>query len=308
MATRSPDDGKVRTDLYTNALRGFGSAPNVPYLSLNLDSWYYSEWADPDHAAMLGTLELGIGPLTVAQGASDFIARQVAAFQGAFADLFRPTTVEVWYKPKLTAPMKNAFHFAAPKSPTEVQAMQSQLEHSSYDGITSLWITFDVRTVVRDWDGELRPTWLPAAGQLWCNATYASGMEHEGPGTGAARYRLTPLAQAGMAVWTATLRCSVISLFRRSNAGALTYARAEWQSWLQAHPQTNTSVGDEQAEDDAHAETPYAYIVTLAEPPPGTPADNQMLHDLNTPRLREAVSRWEQALGQSLQWGVDLEE
>ncbi len=42
------------------------------------------------------------------------------------------------------------------------------------------------------------------------------------------------LAQAGMAPWTADLWCNVLSLFRRTNAEALTGVRAHWRAWLRA--------------------------------------------------------------------------
>jgi hypothetical protein len=46
------------------------------------------------------------------------------------------------------------------------------------------------------------------------------------------------------------------------------------------------------------------WIITLAEPPRGTPRDNRELADVNLPTMRTAVRRWEDALGTSFTWAA----
>jgi hypothetical protein len=108
-------DGKrSRKDLYTNAANVFDGAADVPYFHLHLDTWYYCEWADPNHFATLGNMPLGEGPLTAAQGVGAFVTRHVAAFRDAFAGLLRPALVQVSYKPRLSDVVDHEFRFAAP--------------------------------------------------------------------------------------------------------------------------------------------------------------------------------------------------
>jgi hypothetical protein len=118
-----------------------------------MDTWYYSEWADPNHTASLGTVALRDGPLTAAQGAADFVARQVALFLDAFSGLFFPTAVRAGYKPHLTGVVSHAFDFLVPETLEDVQVIQTTLERSAYDGIIDLTIEFDIWATVRDPSG-----------------------------------------------------------------------------------------------------------------------------------------------------------
>src|SRR5262249_39165021 len=62
--------GKQRQRLYTNVPTTVlcDVSGDHPYFRLNMDTWYFSEWADPNHWAILGTAAVGDGPLTPAQG------------------------------------------------------------------------------------------------------------------------------------------------------------------------------------------------------------------------------------------------
>jgi hypothetical protein len=275
-----------------------------------MDTWYYTEWADPNHVASLGTVALGDAPLTAAQGVAAFVARQVAAFLDIFANVFRPVRVQVGYRPRLSGVVSHAFHFAGPQRPEDVAAIQSALERSAdaYEGLVSLRIAYEMRATVRDANGQLTEIWLPEAGVASYRAHFTEGSRSNLPRSVAVTYLLTPSAQAGTAQWTAHLECTFISLLRESNIDVLTRVRARWQRWLQTHP-IGAELADEEDEENEAAgdseERAEEYIVTLAVPP-GTPSDNRDLAERNMPRVRAAVARWEQRLGTPFEWAVTL--
>lgn len=289
---------------------------------LNMDTWYYSEWADPNQWATLGRAALGDGPLTAARGVAAFVARQVTDFCDAFADLFRPVGVRVgYYKPHLSGVGRLVNDFPAPETPADVQAIQAALEQSAslYEGITFLGINFAMRATVRGDDGQLIEVWLPYSGEAAYHARYFDGYRSNLPQSVAVTYLLTPAAQTGIVPWTVNLRCNFISLFCATNAEVLERVRASWHTWLQTHPietARNGASGADNADDAGGAdeddregeEADYEedYILTLAVPPQGTPPDNRELSARNTPRLRAAVARWEERLGTSFEWAVTL--
>jgi hypothetical protein len=302
-------DGTARTQrrqLYTNVLRAFPGLGDLdlPHFHLTMDTWYYAEWADPNHTASLGTLALGDGPLTAAQGAAGFVARQVALFLDAFSGLFFPTAVRVGYKSQLTRAMSHAFHLPVPETQEGVQGIQTSLDHSAYDGIIYLTIAFDIWATVRDEYGQITQVWLPDAGDAYYTADYTDGYSSGPSRYGGVTYSLTPAAKAGRAPWTMNLNCKYISLFRASNAEVLAQVRSQWQRWLQAHPLTaELSDEDDEAEEASEQDDE---VVTLAVPPLGTPPDNQDLYERNTPRLQAAIARWEERVGIPFEWAVTL--
>lgn len=185
--------------LYTNVPNAFPGLGDLddPLFHLTMDTWYYSEWADPNHWVSFGTLPLGDGPLR-GQGVAAFVARQVALFLDAFSGVFRPTAVRMWYKPQLTGVVHHAFGFSAPETQEDVQAIQSALEQSAYDGIDWLTIDFEVGATVRDEGGQFTEIWLPYAGTAHYHAHYTDGYSSDPPKYGAVTYLLTPEAKAGM--------------------------------------------------------------------------------------------------------------
>ena len=300
------DAGIQRKWLYTNAPRTLHHISDHPYYHINLDTWYYALWEAPNQSVMLGALDLGERPLTAAQGVGTFIAYQVAAFRDAFADIFHPTVVRVNYKPQLSGVVGSLFEFPAPETQEDVQAIQTALERSAYEGITGLTIPFSMWATIRDDSGRLTDVWLPAAGQVWYPVEYTAGYISTPP---IVTYLLTPSAKAGLAHWTVDLECNVASLFRRTNAPALALARGGWRKWLQTHPigvesgdEDDGRSGDDEEEWDGDGDG----IITLMNPPLGTPPDNQELYERNMPRLRAAVKRWEEALGVSFAWSGTL--
>jgi hypothetical protein len=336
------EPGTQRKRLYTNVpttvLRDVGS--DHPYFRLNMDTWYFSEWADPNHFASFGTAALGDGPLTAAQDVVAFVAQQILAFRAAFSGLFRPTSMNVFFKPRLTGVVSHAHTFPVPETPEDVQAIQTTLEQSTYErltsfsggfaalqtqeevealqttpeqpayeGITGFIVVFALQATVRDEHGQLAQVWIPKAGSANYHARYTTGSVSNRPRSVAVTYLLTPSAQAGIAPWKVELECSFLSLFRSTNAEVLAGVRDRWQRWLEAHPSGTADVPDDEDDESQGASDEWEvedYIVTLAAPPPGTPPDNQDLYERNTPRLHAAVGHWEEKLGAPFEWAVTL--
>jgi hypothetical protein len=293
---------------YTNAVTEFPEFDELPYFHVNMDTWYYSELVDPNHQATLGKVALGENPITPAQDVGRFIAEQVVAFRDSFSDIFRPALISVGVEPRLTGVVHFSCDYSPPVTQDEVEALQTSVNQASYsnvpyEGVTNLSITFDMHAIVRDEHGEYTQVWLPEAGHVRYSARYTDGTIPTYP---AVTHILTPLAQRGRALWTATLECNFISLFRQSNADVLNRVRSQWHDWLQDHP-----LGEESRDangellDEPERSGEY-FVVTLAELPPGTPPDNRELSERNLPRLRAALSQWEETLVASFEWAVTL--
>src|SRR5262249_54140085 len=212
-------------------------------------AWYFSEWDDPNHWAILGTAAVGDGPLTPAQGVVAFVARQVNAFREAFSGLFRPTSMNVRLKPRLSGARSIVHTFPVPETLENVRALQSTLEQSTYErltsssagfaglmtvedmqalqttpeqpayeGITGFSVGCSMYATVRDENRQLTQVWIPDAASAHFHACYTSGSIANPPPSVTVTYLLTPSAQAGIAPWRVELNCSFLSLFRGTNA------------------------------------------------------------------------------------------
>src|SRR5258707_7172193 len=248
------EPGTQRKRLYTyvptTVLRDIGS--DHPYFRLNMDTWYFSEWADPNHFATLGTIAVGDGPLTAAQDVVAFVARQILAFRDAFSGLFRPTSMNVSFTPRLTGVRHIVHTFPVPETPEDVQALQTTLEQSTYERLTSFSggfaalqtqedvealqttpeqpayegipgfiVAFALQATVPDDHGQLAQVWIPKAGSAHYHARYTAGSVSNLPRSVAVTYLLTPSAQAGIAPWKVELRGRFLSLFRSHKAQGL---------------------------------------------------------------------------------------
>ena len=293
--------------LYTNVPNVFPllGDDDIPLFHVNMDTWYFKEFGHPNPRALPGRMAIGTGPITKAQGVAAFIARQMATFRDAFSGVFRPASVQVGYTPRLTGIQGSWYDFPAPSTPEEMQALQTGVELATYDGITSLWIRFEMQATVRDERGQFVQLWLPDAGKAFYHAAYR---DTSTPNPVPYTSLLTPLAKTGIAPWSVDLRCAFLSLFRETNADVLVQVRDRWQRWLQTHP-IGVQLGNDEdrgAKGDSSDDQEEDYIVTLAVPPPGAPPDNRDLSERNLPRFRTAVARWEERLDSTFEWVVPL--
>lgn len=173
-------------------------------------------------------------------------------------------------------------------------------------GVSGLGISYDLLATVRTEQGEYQDIWLPWAGAVWYSAHYTDGY-HTLPNRVAVIHDLTPLGKLGRAHWNITLACEFLSLFRRSNADILERVRSYWQTRLTSHPLSTYLDDDAMTPEQpqaAEVKPSEAYFMTLADPPHGTPSDNQALYERNWPRLQTAVLRWEQWIDRPFQWAL----
>ena len=112
---------------YTNAATAFPEVDDLPYFHVNMDTWYYSEWVDPQsprHPGKGGSW--GGSNNAKKQDVGAFIAQQVAAFRDSFSDIFRPALISIGITPKLTGVVHNLRRFSPPVSQEEVEALQQR--------------------------------------------------------------------------------------------------------------------------------------------------------------------------------------
>jgi hypothetical protein len=219
------------------------------------------------------------------------VSEQLHVFGEAFAEIFRleaPVEVSYYY---VDTPNASGLRGGASVSvPVEVSPQHLCEALPDAVTITGARATFAVRAAMRDWHGAVDWNWIAGAGRVWVSANLHQrvAVYDVAPGAGA----------ANGAPWHARVFVDVLSLFRLDNQEVLDSARRLWSELRAEHPGM-TDFFDALPEGE---EVPHAGIVTLAVPPPGTPRDNRELYEANEPKLRTAVTRWEQATGNPFQW------
>jgi hypothetical protein len=225
-------------------------------------------------------MSLGVAPRTPTLEVAAFVSEQLHAFDEAFVDLFRlEAPVEIGFSADDPRGSDGAVSVAVATPPRQLCDMLPEAV-----SINRVHTTFAVRAAMRDGHGAVEWRWLPGTGRVWLTGARRERASRDDPPQGAA--------------WRARVFVDVLSLFRVDNQEKLGNARRLW-SELRAEHSGMTTFFDVWPK---HEEVPYAGIVTLAVPPPGTPRDNRELSELNVPRLRTAVTRWEQATGNPFQW------
>jgi hypothetical protein len=300
---------------YINGPTTFAEARLPLFFQLRMDTWYWSESEFNGGGAIIGAVDYGEGSLTVAQGVSAFLVEQVQAFHDQFAGVLRPRALYFYPKPDLTGVGSEQQYFQVPMTAEEALALQGAIDRlTSYrpwvgdvpvDAITGMAIVYDVFVTIRDEQGAYQDLWLPWAGTMWYHAN--DYWERYIPPTHGVvgTHALSPLAKAGHAVWDAKLTCDFLSLFRPDNVEVLDRVRSYWRTWLETHPASDLPGDDEITQEqleEAEVKPDRANFMTLAEPPDGTPSDNQDLCERNWPRLQEAVQRWERWLQRPFRW------
>jgi hypothetical protein len=255
--------------------------PDNPYLHTRMDTWYYSDSVDD-----VGEMDLGEASLSARNGLGVAATHWLAAWWEGFRGLALPLDVSAPYVKSLRPTVLLGEHKVI-QPDTTPQAVGSWLETITYP-IYQLHIPFDLEVTVRAWDGTLQETRLLRPGFVDLSAT----------GWDPRNWTVDELAEPPVMAWRALMTLDNVSLFRRSNAPVLQRVRRLWKMRRELDPGSGSL--EVHTEDDA--------IVTLADPPPGTPPDNEELYERNAPRLREAIRRWEQATGCPFKWKVSLED
>jgi hypothetical protein len=301
---------------YTNGPTTFAEARVPLFFQLRMDTWYWSESEIDGREALIGAVDLGEAPLTLAQGVSAFLIDQMQAFQEHCCGVLRPRALYLYTLPELTGVGSEQHYFRVPNTAEDAQALQEAIDRlTSYrsgvgdvsvDAIHGMAIISDMFVTIRDERSAYQDLWLPWAGTMWYHANdYWEGYippTHGVVGT----HVLSSLAKAGRAVWSAKLASDFLSLFRPDNSEVLDRVRAYWQAWLQGHPSSDLpedSITQEELE-EAEEKPHEAYVMTLAEPPDETPPDNQDLYERNWPRLQAVLQRWQNGLHRPFEWKI----
>lgn len=238
-------------------------------LHLRLDTWYYLGFAD------MGTMHFGVGPVFSEAGGVEAVANYLSDFREAFNDLFQLDPQSIY---------RGAAGGVLLNSPTFVKQLAAQLTSGSRLGGTVAH--FNVRALVRDDEGHVVQQWL-TGGDIWL---YANRIEKKRPAY--------EVEDAEEWAWSMKVILEPGSLFRPNNQQALSHVRSVWKRLRQRYPEV-TCFADAPESEGLDAEPD---IVTLAEPPLGTPSDNRELSALNLPQLQAAVTHWEHITGRPFEW------
>lgn len=264
-----------REDEYTNF--GFlDGLRDMNIISKRLDTWYF------DEEEAIGHLGLGERPLGGVRIAG-YLSTCISAFSVSFAGFVR-VRPHLWiaYRPSLPGVAGGMFGVEGASLPMVLARFEEQVASLPY--VVSVNVRFDVRLVLRDAAGELGDEWLHNVGSLMLAVRLPQeGMQR------AANYSTGP--------WMAHIELMVASLFRRDNSEALRQVRERWQQLRAERPDATW--------DDA-SELVAPLVVTLANPPPGTPPSNEELSQANLPRLLAAIANWENMIGQPFIWTAQL--
>jgi hypothetical protein len=283
MNDQSASSARDPRDHYTN--------PGEGLLLGRMDTWYYL------YNELLGTLEMGMGPLTARQGAGRFMGEHLARFLDAWGRLARPQELSISFNRVSGRPVGDGFLVEAREPQAVMQEVQERVQQVSADSefMTVMRGHFDVLVTLRADDGTLQDRWLSRAARVYFASDWRDW-------SNAARLlALDPASPESHVHWSASVDLEVLSLFRRDNHAVLERVRHQWQVLRATHPEAKRLDIDDNHPDDW-------MIVTLAKPPADTPPDNQELYERNAPRLREAISRWEQATGHHFEWAVSLDD
>ncbi len=253
---------------------------DVNVFSQRLDTWYYTTFQQ------VGELTLGEGGIHAHTGAADFLAAQLRYFAHAFAGLARLRPgLQLGCRQPPGSVRQVAPYVETTGDADVLERLRADIAPLGDGWVVHLGARLDVRVVLRRADGEIAEQWFYNAGNLDLDVRRVRELIQRAPDT-------------GFTEWVAWLEFEPRSVFQRDNSALLAEARARWKALRARQPDITWDNTDE---------SPDPLVVTLVEPPSGTPADNQELYERNAPRLRAAVAAWEQAVGSQFQWAVSLE-
>ncbi|HEY7778863.1 MAG TPA: hypothetical protein VIC85_01505 [Ktedonobacterales bacterium] len=256
----------------------FERPERVGIWDLHLDTWYY------ELDKVIGQMEPAQGPVTH-EGGGHYLWRQLSAFRDAFASLARlDATARVNLQEREPIPTGYWADVPLADEATFLRAVEAAFARPD-DVLRGAYVGWDARVVVRDDEGRPVERWLPHTEKTWLRA------DLEGR-------RLADVSAGQPVRWRALVYMSFVSLFRRDNGAVLAVARDTWRRLRALNPAETL---------DRDELSPAELIVALADPPAGTPSNNQDLYERNAPRLREAVARWEYTTGYPFEWRTSLD-
>jgi hypothetical protein len=263
---------------YTNA--GLFEYPErVLFWGLCLDTWYYL------NDDLVGELSLGRGPKWRQDDLAGFLWRTFTQFRHAFrtlAELHPVATISY------TTVEEMSYGYQRPVSLENRVLFEEQLAagyESPEDGIQGGSVRWDGRATIRTTEGKLIEHEMPNMGSL--KLSTGSLVNPTQRSSGIERF----------AEWLARVESDFVSLFMCDNSRALAEVRERWRTLRRQDP-TLRWMREEIFLDP---------MVTLVDPPPTAPVDNQALCEPNLSRLRAAVQAWEQETGQAFHATIRLD-
>jgi hypothetical protein len=278
----------TRKSLYTNSDFGFARIPDdASIFRLRMDTWYHDE-------ETLGNMALGDGPIYAYPGVGQFLASQLGILSNAFKQILELQRVRVGFRYQPTGVMGSGQWFPPPAVSEDFVQIEQAIQQFPYL-ITSMLVEYDLLATIRDEQGILVDTWLPTAGWLTYSCHYTD--EHVQENGAAVTYRLIPTVEQGYAPWFVTWHCNYSSIFKQSNREVLNRERERWKKRVASHQMPGAN------EDDWESRST---VVTLVDPPPGTPSDNESIAEHNLPRFQHALTRWGIEVGSVFTWELTL--
>jgi hypothetical protein len=236
---------------------------------LHMDTWYFDDAYSP-----VGHMDLGEYGMVEQLSVGAFLTEQVHAFGEAFTAIVRlHTDATVYYR----RPDQGIRTFHLDESVDQLPEIAKQLPDSL---ITGLIVRFDVLATLRGPDGYIGDLWLRNVGALQLSIRIPAQAQQR-----AALPHVSP--------WMTTLHLDIVSLFLPDNQATLLQTRNEWKRLREVDPTVTI---------DSREDSPAPPVVTLVDPPPSTPLNNQELYEKNGPRLAQAISAWEGLTGHPFMW------
>ena len=238
---------------------------------LHIDTWYFDNAIGP-----LGHMELSEIATVDRLNMRAFLSEQLENFSDAFSPFVRLLT-DAWLSYRPPSQGRRTFSLNVPID--RLAVVTEQIPDAS---ITGAIVRFDVLVTLRGPDGYIGETWLKNVGDLQLSGYISQA---------ASQFSGNSVKASGKA----TLQLDVASLFLPDNQATLTQTREEWRHLRGIDPTVTI---------DLREDSPMPPVVTIVDPPPSTPSDNQELYERNRPRLDTAITVWEESTGHPFVWEI----
>jgi hypothetical protein len=271
---RPLDSGPVYPERYTNFgwFDYFYHPEDVDFFRIPLDTWYYAESDD------IGRMALPHEPITDKSLVNQYLLDQLILLADAFAPLFRVRGILRVGSPGPAGSTRyENLHLEAHEMPTTIQHLRDTDPERPYSVANAA--NLDGYLMLHDAAGTYQRRVVRSVGRVLLYPN--RGIQGK---------------YAGLSQF-ATLSLNILALFRPDNSQVLEALRSRWKMLQATDPQITV---------DSEESTGIAFLVTLVDPPAGTPPGNGDLYERHWPRLLEAIRRWEEREGSTFQWAQSV--
>lgn len=238
---------------------------------LHIDTWYFDNAIAP-----LGHMELSEIATVDHPDLWAFLAEQIKNFAEAFSPFIHLHT-DAWLSYRLPGQGRRIGSLNV-----SIAHLADVTEQVPAANVTGVIIRLDVLVTVRGPDKYIGDIWLKNVGDLQLSGDVSQTVS---------QYSGNSVNATGRAA----LQLDVASLFLPDNQATLTEAREEWRRLRAIDPTVTIGLRED---------SPALAVVTLVEPPPSTPPNNQELYEENEPRLAQAINAWTARTGYPFVWEI----